>query len=108
MVKEQQKVTTAKDLRKDIVLQLEKNLEPLKTILGEKKFKSRVKKAARILSDGITIKDKKEKATPKEPKEKKEAIKAVPVKNKPAVAKAAKKVKTPAPVKKETVVKAEA
>lgn len=117
MVKEQQKVTTAKDLRKDITLQLEKNLEPLKTILGEKKFKTRIKKAAKILSDGITIKEKKEKAAPKAPKVskvKKEAAKAAPVKTNSAVTKASKvtkatpKAKTAAPVKKEATVKAEA
>ena len=114
MVKEKQKVTTAKDLRKDIVLQLEKNLEPLKTILGEKKFKTRIKKAAKILSDGITIKEKKEKAAPKVSKVKKEAVKSAPVKAKSAVSKATKitkatsKAKTAAPVKKEATVKAEA
>lgn len=107
MAKEQKKVT-AKEVRKDIEQLLEKSLLQLKEILGEKKFSNRVKKAARVLSEGIVVKEKKEKPAKAENSSEK-PVKPAPVKVKAVVAKAAvKKASKPAPVKKKTTAPAKA
>lgn len=93
MVKEQKKTT--KDLRKDIALQLEISLMHLKELLGEKKFSNRIKKAAKILSEDVVVKEKKVRAVKKD---------AAPAKIQPAAPKAAvKKASKPTPVKKKVV-----
>lgn len=101
MVKEQKKTT--KDLRKDIALQLEISLMHLKELLGEKKFSNRIKKAAKILSEDVVVKEKKVKAVKKDAAPEK-IKKAAPAKIQPAAPKAAvKKASKPAPVKKKVV-----
>ncbi len=42
-----------KDLKKKIAFQLTNNLEELKTMLGDKKFNTRIRKASKLLSSGI-------------------------------------------------------
>ena len=61
-----------KDIRHDIIKKIETALADLKAVLGEKKFSSKVKKAAKLFVH----------ATPKPAKVKK----AIPVKKKPAPA----------------------
>jgi hypothetical protein len=61
-----------KDIKHDIIKKIETALADLKTVLGEKKFSSKVKKAAKLFIH----------ATPKKPKVKK----VIPVKKKPAPA----------------------
>jgi hypothetical protein len=66
-----------KDIKHDIIKKIETALADLKTLMGEKKFGSKVKKAAKLFLH----------ATPKKPKVKK----AAPAKKKPTPA-AKKKV----------------
>lgn len=47
------KVSVKKQARIDIAKQLTSSLAAFKDILGKKKFESRIKKAARLFSDGI-------------------------------------------------------
>lgn len=42
-----------KDLKKQIAFQLTNNLVELKSILGDKKFDTRIRKASKLLSSGI-------------------------------------------------------
>jgi len=97
------KKESAKDIMlKEIVDQLTKALPALKEKIGDKKFEKRIKKAAKLLTEGI-----KEEAPVKEPKTKAAAPKKVPVKAKaigPAKAKVAASVKSKvvAPAKKAT------
>ncbi len=102
MGKEPNKAGTKKNLRKEVALQMEMGLGQLKEVLGAKKFSNRVKKAARILTEGVSIKPKKEEAeqtqSPKAPVKK--ATKAAPAKTSEAPLKGAKR---PAPVKKKPV-----
>lgn len=51
--------------RKEIELQLSQALPSLKEKLGEKKFEKRIKKAAKLLSDGIKSDEKKKPVTNK-------------------------------------------
>lgn len=66
------KVSVKKQARIDIAKQLTSSLAAFKDILGKKKFESRVKKAARLFSEGIKAvpakktKAAKKKATPVE------------------------------------------
>lgn len=107
MAKEQKK-TSAKGVRKDIEQLLEKSLVQLKEMLGEKKFSGRVKKAARLLSEGVVVKEKKEKPVKAETSSEKTA-KPAPVKAKQVAAKAAvKKPSKAVPVKKKTTAPAKA
>ncbi len=42
-----------KELKKQIAYQLANNLEELKTLLGDKKFSTRIRKATKLLSSGV-------------------------------------------------------
>ena len=58
-------ISRKKEIHLQLVAQLSSSLAGLKDILGEKKFNSRVRKAARLLSAGIKEKtSKKRKPTP--------------------------------------------
>ena len=75
--------------RKEIALQLSQALPSLKEKLGEKKFGKRIKKAARLLSEGVKADEQKKPKTAKSaPKKSKSAgIKAaVPAKKSRAAA----------------------
>lgn len=50
------KVSLKKEMKKKIALQLTSSLEELKTLLGDKKFSTRIRKATRVLSAGIKAK----------------------------------------------------
>lgn len=80
---------THKEIKKDLQSKLEAALVSLKTLLGEKKFNNRIKKAAKLLSEGLGKEEK-----PEAPKT--VVAKAVPAKKTVAPKAAAKK----APVKK--------
>ena len=83
--------TPKKTLLAEVVLQISKAVPALKALLGEKKFEKRIKKAAKLLIDGIKASEPtkaaitktapistplvKKAATPK-----KKSVKAVPVK----------------------------
>jgi hypothetical protein len=74
------KKESAKDIMlKEIVDQLTKALPSLKEKIGEKKFEKRIKKAAKLLTEGIKNSD-----SEKEPKTKAAAPKKAPVKIKVA------------------------
>lgn len=99
-------VSKQKDIRKSIALQLEKNLAELKALLGDKKFSRRIKKASKLLTDGIY----KSEETAKEPKVKKTIVPAfdkLPAAKKAAPAAISADTKTVAksPVKKAAVKK---
>jgi len=66
--KEPKKISRKKQVHIEITETLTTALAGLKEILGEKKFESRIEKAARMLSSGI--KPKKEKAKPTKKKDK--------------------------------------
>jgi hypothetical protein len=59
-----QQFMTHKEIKKDITNKLEAALVPLKSQLGEKKFNNRIKKAAKLLAEGLGKEEKFE--TPKE------------------------------------------
>lgn len=59
MSKEQAKASPKKELRNEVTRQLEQSLTGLKSLLSEKKFSARLKKAAKVLTEGLE-KDKKE------------------------------------------------
>lgn len=44
---------THKEIKKDVQSKLEAALVSLKSLLGEKKFNNRIKKAAKLLSEGL-------------------------------------------------------
>jgi hypothetical protein len=52
-ITEKKKLTSKETILKEITLQLSQALPALKESLGEKKFEKRIKKAAKILSEGI-------------------------------------------------------
>lgn len=95
---------THKEIKKDLQSKLEAALVSLKTLLGEKKFNNRIKKASKLLAEGLG-KDEK----PEAPKT--VAAKAVPAKKTVAPKAPAKKAadkkapvkKTIIPVAKKTV-----
>ena len=64
-------VSLKKEINQQLTIQLTNSLPRLKEILGEKKFESRIKKAAKLLSDGVKekapeiIKEKKKKVSKK-------------------------------------------
>lgn len=104
-MKEAKQVSPKKALQKETATQLQNNLGTLKTLLGEKKFEARVKKAAKLLTEGLGKESRKAKEAPVKKivqKEKKSPAKPVaPAKKKaaPKVAaakKAAAKVAAPA------------
>lgn len=45
-----------KELKKQIAFQLTNSLGELKTLLGDKKFSSRIRKASKLLSSGVKVK----------------------------------------------------
>jgi hypothetical protein len=53
MAKEKKKTVGKKVLQDKVAYQLENSLGKLKDFLGEKKFNSRISKAARLLTEGI-------------------------------------------------------
>ena len=75
-------VSLKKTTYNQLTTQLENSLSWLKDLLGEKKYAVRIKKAARILSDGIKEKPVKKIRPPKENPGKKidETANTVPVK----------------------------
>ncbi|MEP7373158.1 MAG: hypothetical protein ABI675_07170 [Chitinophagaceae bacterium] len=64
-------ISRKKEIRQQLISQLATSLPGLKEILGDKKFESRIKKAAKLLSEGIKqkpskkIKHEKKKVTKK-------------------------------------------
>jgi hypothetical protein len=52
-------ISGKKELRQQLISQLTKSLPGLKEILGDKKFETRIKKAAKLLSEGIKDKSSK-------------------------------------------------
>lgn len=67
--KSMRKISSKKKFQQQVFDNLASSLQGLKEILGEKKFESRIRKAAKLLSEGI-----KEKA-PKEIKPEKKKVK---------------------------------
>ncbi|MEP7141937.1 MAG: hypothetical protein ABI707_03650 [Ferruginibacter sp.] len=63
--KEINKGISKETIFKEIVLQLTQALPALKESLGEKKFEKRIKKAAKLLSEGIKSADQKKKPVAK-------------------------------------------
>jgi hypothetical protein len=85
---------THKEIKKDVQSKLEAALVSLKTLLGEKKFNNRIKKASKLLSEGLGKEEK-----PEAPKV--IVAKEVPAKKTVAPKAAAKKaIVKKAPVKK--------
>lgn len=68
-LKEGKTISLKKEIYQQITGQLSTSLPGIKEILGEKKFESRIKKAAKLLSEGI-----KEKAPKKIKEVKKKAV----------------------------------
>jgi len=68
--KTEKKVSFKKKLQQQITATLDSSLSGLKDILGQKKFDSRIRKAAKLLSEGI-----KENATQKVKKDNKKTSK---------------------------------
>jgi hypothetical protein len=100
---------THKEIKKQIQSQLEAALVGLKGQLGEKKFNNRIKKAAKLLSEGLGKEEKTvapKVAITKAAPAKKTAAPKAPVKK--AVAKKAPVKKTIIPIAKKTVVAATA
>jgi hypothetical protein len=71
-----------KELKKQIAFQLTNNLEELKTLLGDKKFSTRIRKATKLLSSGVKEKTntpvKAKKKAPDQPKTQKSVSVAEP------------------------------
>ncbi|MGN7722962.1 hypothetical protein [Chitinophaga sp. 22620] len=85
---------SSKDARKNIIQQLETLLADWKEQLGEKKFKSRIEKAAKVFSKGLPVVAKKAALAPKKKAAKPAGVKKAKVKTtakKAATAKAATK-----------------
>lgn len=77
----EEKASPKKEMSRQVTDQLKTSLDGiLKQLLGEKKFENRIRKATRLLTDGIKLK------TPAEPK---------PVKEKTVAKKKEKKEKAP-------------
>ena len=100
MTKDNSTHSDKKNLQKELIFQLDNSLGKLKDFLGEKKFNSRIKKAVKLLTEGIDTKKMKKdepKAAAAPKKVQKKAItpkvavaahaKAAPVKTKVAVKK---------------------
>lgn len=51
---------THKEIKKDVQSKLEAALVSLKTLLGEKKFNNRIKKAAKLVTEGVGKEEKPE------------------------------------------------
>ena len=51
---------THKEIKKDVQSKLEAALVSLKTLLGEKKFNNRIKKAAKLVTEGLCKEEKPE------------------------------------------------
>ena len=66
--KQPKKISRKKQVHMEITESLTTALAGLKDILGEKKFESRIEKAARLLSAGIKPKKEKTKSTKKKDK----------------------------------------
>ena len=69
-LKSTKSISLKKEINQQLTAQLTTSLPALKEILGEKKFENRIKKAAKLLSDGI-----KEKAPKKFKQQKKKVSK---------------------------------
>ena len=82
------KTTSKKEARHQIERKIEIGLADLKTILGEKEFEARVKKAAKIFAKGFKAEPAKEVMPKEKPVIDKEKTTAVP---KPTAKKVAKK-----------------
>lgn len=100
------KPITQKEIKKNTSHVLENSLTELRAILGDKKFNNRVKKAVKLLTEGIE-KKKKESAPDQEPQQENVsadlAPKKAPARKKaaaPAVPKAVKRTKAPVAKKK--------
>jgi hypothetical protein len=93
----QQTLPGKKELKKQLTNKMETALPELRAMLGEKKFLRRIKKAAKLLMEGLhkkDIKDNKQSATAKKSAAKKAAIK------KAAATKGTTKTAKAAPAKK--------
>lgn len=88
---------THKEIKKDIHNKLTEALTELQTLLGEKKFSNRIKKAAKLLAEGIGKEPKAEAAGAGTKIEKKSII---PAAKKAAAVKAPARKAAKAPVKK--------
>jgi hypothetical protein len=65
-------ISRKKEIHQQLITQLSTSLPGLKDILGDKKFESRIRKAAKLLSEGIKDKvSKKIKQEKKQPRKKK-------------------------------------
>ena len=71
--KNEKKISFKKKLQQQITATLDSSLSGLKDMLGEKKFNSRIRKAAKLLSEGI-----KENGTQKVKKDNKKTSKKKP------------------------------
>jgi hypothetical protein len=77
------KVSQKKQLQLEVTQQLENSLSGLKELLGDKKFNARVKKSVKLLTRGLSLKNKDTSAS----KSKKEVLAEVPGADKKAVIK---------------------
>ena len=96
MNKDKVKSSIEKDLRAEIQGKVEQATVGLKEILGDKKFNSRLKKAMKLLTEGIDKKD---------AKLKKAALKKVATNKKPAGKTTTQKPETKKAVASKTVIK---
>lgn len=88
---------THKEIKKDVQSKIEAALVSLKTLLGEKKFNNRIKKASKLLSEGLGKEEK-----PEAPKT--DVAKAAPAKKTVAPKAATKKAaEKKSPVKKDII-----
>ncbi len=93
------KAGSKKDIREALEKKLEAAFETLKTELGEKKFKQRIKKAVKLFTHGNKKQDDKKAAKIKPAAEKPDAEKKVKKAAKPAAKKAIVKKAAPKKVK---------
>jgi hypothetical protein len=68
--KEIKPISRKKEIQQQLIIQLSTSLPGLKDILGDKKFESRIRKAASLLSEGV-----KDKVAKKVKQEKKKPVK---------------------------------
>jgi hypothetical protein len=73
--KKEKPVSPKKQIRLQMIGQLQASLPALKVLLGTKEFEVRIKKAAKLLTEGIKIKENKKPAKDKLPKKTKVAKK---------------------------------
>jgi hypothetical protein len=66
-------ISRKKEIQQQLITQLSTSLPGLKDILGDKKFEIRIRKAAKLLSEGIKDKASKKDQTGKEDTSKKKA-----------------------------------